>query len=413
MADISRRCGCRDEDGKQYGPRCPKLRNSRHGRWSFRLSAGSDPKTGRRRYVTKGGFGSYEEAKSEKLAAEKRIHAGTYRFEKQKLGDYLTQWLDRVVKNDELKPSTAVGYRRYIADISDKIGHLQVNAIRKAHIADLIEELVEEGRGATAIRRAHATLRSALNDALERDLIDYNPAARVKLPRIDKQPIRPWEPEEAGQFLDVAAEHRLGALFEAAILTGLRRGELVGLRWQDVDLANRRLTVSVQVVRVGTAALEGTIKTEAGQSRVVPLGDRAVGALVAWQIQQSTERIAWADAYRDSGRVFTMEDGRELRPEYPSRLFEQLQSAAGMRPQRFHDLRHLFASLALSNGEDMAVVSKIMGHSTSQITRDLYGHLVGDKARQAVSGVASLLPPRSGVLTTVITENQKAPLGSS
>lgn len=106
-----------------------------------------------------------------------------------------------------------------------------------------------------------------------------------------------------------------------------------------------------------------------------------------------------------------MPDGRELRPEYPSHLFEQ--SQVGMRPQRFHDLRHLFASLAPSSGEDMGVVSKIMGHSTSQITRDLYGHLVGDKARTAVAGVASLLPSRGSVHTTVITGREKAPVSTS
>ncbi|WP_454115482.1 tyrosine-type recombinase/integrase [Microbacterium lacticum] len=390
MADITRRCGCRDENGKQYGARCPKLKNSRHGTWSFRLSAGFDPKTGRRRYVTKAGFSSFEDAKTEKIAAEKKLHTGTFRFEKQRLDEYLTQWINKLEKNGDLKPSTVLGYRRYIVDISEHIGHLHVSGLRKGHVAELIDAMVAEGRGSTAIRRMHSTLRSALNDALERDLIDYNPAARVKLPKTEKQAVRPWEPEEAGQFLDIASQHRLGALFEIAILTGLRRGELVGLRWQDIDLPSRRLTVTVQVVRVGTRALEGTIKTEAGQSRDVPLGDRAVGALVAWQIQQSAEREAWGELYADSGRVFTMEDGRELRPEYPSRLFEHLQ--AGMRPQRFHDLRHLFASLALSSGEDMGVVSKIMGHSTSQITRDLYGHLVGDKARQAVAGVASLIP---------------------
>ncbi|MGF6824010.1 integrase [Microbacterium sp. ZKA21] len=411
MADIMRRCGCRDENGKQYGARCPKLKNSRHGTWSYRLSAGFDPKTGRRRYVSKSGFESFEDAKTEKMAAEKKLHTGTYRFEKQKLSDYLTRWLDKLERNGDLKPSTVLGYRRYIEDISDHIGHHQVSALRKGHVAELIDALVAEGRGATAIRRLHATLRSALNDALERDMIDYNPAARVKLPKTDKQTVRPWEPEEAGRFLDVASQHRLGALFELAILTGLRRGELVGLRWEDVDLPNRRLTVTVQVVRVGKKALEGSIKTDAGQNRIVPLNDRAVGALVAWQIKQSAEREEWAELYDDSGRVFTMADGRELRPEYPSRLFEQLQE--GMRPQRFHDLRHLFASLALSSGEDMGVVSKIMGHSTSQITRDLYGHLVGDKARTAVAGVASLLPSRGGVHTTVITGHEKAPVSTS
>ncbi len=104
-----------------------------------------------------------------------------------------------------------------------------------------------------------------------------------------------------------------------------------------------------------------------------------------------------------------MENGAEFRPEYASRLFEQLQATTTLRPQRLHDLRHLFASLALANGEDMAVVSKLMGHLNGQITRDLYSHLVGDRGRIAVAGIASLLPSRSGVLTNVLTGNDEAP----
>ena len=415
MSDLSRRCGCRDETGKQYGAKCPKLKSSRHGSWGYRLSAGFDPKTNNRRYVSKFGFESHETAKDEKLEMEKKLHTGSFKFERHTVGEYMSKWFARAVQNGDIKPSTAHMYKTYMeADIVPALGAVQLTALRKYHVANFIDDLIESGRGATTVRRIHSTLRSALNDALERDLIDYNPSARVKLPKVEKAKLQPWEPQEAGVFLDLAAEHRLGALFELAILTGLRRGELVGLRWSDVDLANRRLTVSVQIVRAGTKAIEGTIKTEAGQHRVVPLGDRAAGALIAWQINQSAERAEWDVLYEDSGRVFTMENGTQLRPEYPSRLFQQLQATTTLRVQRFHDLRHLFASLALSNGEDMGIVSKIMGHSNSQITRDLYGHLVGDKAHMTMTGVASLLPPMSrSVLTSVLTGNKEAPLEAS
>lgn len=138
------------------------------------------------------------------------------------------------------------------------------------------------------------------------------------------------------------------------------------------------------------------------------MSDDAVAALVAWQIQQSGERDNWGDAYQPSGRVFTYEDGRQLRPGYASKLFDQLIDKGGFRRMRFHDLRHLHASLMLAAGEDMAIVSKTMGHATSQITRDLYAHMVGDAARSAAEGAAGILPPRtakrnSGVLTSVIT----------
>lgn len=125
-----------------------------------------------------------------------------------------------------------------------------------------------------------------------------------------------------------------------------------------------------------------------------------------WPPMGSSQWPLTSIAWIDSGRVFTMDDGRQLRPAYASRLFDTMQDGIGLRRQRFHDLRHLFASLALSNGEEMGVVSKLMGHSTSEITRDLYAHLVGYRARRVISDVADLLTPSSSVLTNVLTGNK-------
>ena len=283
---------------------------------------------------------------------------------------------------------------------------LLLRELRRPHVAGLIADLQGAGRGAVTIKRIHATLSSALADAVQDGLLGENAAAGARLPRIEKNRIKVWEPADAGRFLDAATEHRLGALFEVAILSGMRRGELCGLRWQDVDLAARRLVVRVQLVQVGKEVVEGTIKTDAGQDRVVALSDRAVAALLTWQFQQGQEREEWGDAYQDSGRVFTYENGRQLRPGYPSKLFELMVEKLGLPHMRFHDLRHFHASLMLASGQDMAIVSKSMGHSNSQITRDLYAHMVGDAAHNAAEGASSLLPmskKSQAVLTTVIT----------
>lgn len=409
MAKVSRRCGCRDENGKQYGTKCPKLKSYRHGTWGFRLSAGFDPATGKRRYVTEYKYASADEAEEALRDAEKGLRSQVYDFKKTTVAAYLTKWLDDQEKHSQLKPSTMRMYRSYMEkDIVPSLGgKLLLKDLRKPHVAGLIKDLQDASRGAVTIKRIHATLSSALSDAVQDGLLHDNPAAGARLPRADKKRIEVWEPAIAGTFLDAASEHRLGALFELAILTGMRRGELCGLRWQDVDLAARRLVVRVQLVQVGNKLVEGTIKTDAGQNRAIALSDRAVAALLTWQFQQGEERAQWGEAYQDSGRVFTYEDGRQLRPGYPSKLFELMAKKLGLPSMRFHDLRHLHASLMLASGQDLAVVSKTMGHSNSQITRDLYSHLVGDAARNAAEGAASLLPAsrkREGVLTTVLTE---------
>lgn len=425
MAEVSRRCGCRDESGKQYGKACPKLKNPRHGTWGYRLSAGTDPVTGKRRYVTSYKYASAEAARTARNADEKKLMAKNFKFDRIKVGEYLTKWLDRHEQHAGLKPSTVRMYRRYIEnDIVPVLGHLQLTSLRKYQVSAMVQQLQDDGRGAVTIRRIHATLSSALGDALREDLIEDNPAAQIRLPKAEKKRIKVWEPAQAGAFLDFIADfenvdshsrpngrvgHRLAPLFEVAILTGMRRGELCGLRWEDVDLANRALTVRVQLVQVGPDVKEVTAKTAAGRDRRVALNDRATGALVAWQIQQSAEREQWGEAYQDSGRVFTYEDGRELRPGYPSKLFEALVEKAGLPMMRFHDMRHLTASLAIKDGTDVAIVSKMLGHSNSAITRDLYGHMFDATAKAAAEGISSQLPARkqrvsSGVLTTVLTE---------
>ncbi len=413
---IFRRCGCRDESGKVLGNACPALRsNPRHGTWTFRL-AQTDADTKKRRYVTRGGFESKAQAKRARDEAERALQTGgSLRTREQTLGEYLLAWL--VEAERSLKATTVRGYRRHVVDeIIPRLGRVQLSRLRRTHVAEFVATLDREGRGATTVRRIHATLRSAISDAVARDLVDSNAAALPPksraLPKIEPKPVQPWEPAEAALFLDTIAQHRLAVLFEFAILTGMRRGELVGLRWADVDLAARKISVNVQVVQIGGEIAEQTIKTKAGQGRVVPLGSRAIGALVGWQIAQQTEREHAAEAWVASGRVFTMEDGRGLRPGYVSQTFDAMLRSAGLRRQRFHDLRHLFASLALSSGEDMGVVSKLMGHTTSQITRDLYAHLIGDRARLAVDSVAALLRP-AGTPPLMPARKHARELGSS
>ena len=155
MSDIAKRCGCRDEDGKQYGARCPQLGKRGHGRYSFRVSAGVDPKTNKRRWVTQGGFTSFDEAKDAKLEAERRLRAGSFKFDKQTVGVYITKWLDRASATGDIKPSTEQMNGRYVeADIVPALGHLQLRDLRKFHVSAFIDDLADAGRGATTTARS-------------------------------------------------------------------------------------------------------------------------------------------------------------------------------------------------------------------------------------------------------------------
>lgn len=402
MAKVTRRCGCRDEDGRQFGASCPRLKDWRHGTWGFRISAGRDPKTGRRRYLSEAGHRTADDAKEALADAQRALRRGTADFTRTRVGDYLQTWLDQ--QEGQLKPSTHGNYSRYLTgDVIPALGSKLLKDLQRADVAALVRGLQDDGRGATTVRRIHAVLSSALADAVQDGLLAENVAKGARLPRVDRQRVEVWTPEQAGKFLEAVAEHRLGPLFELAILTGMRRGELVGLRWSDVDLLTRTITVTTQLVLTSSGVVEGTAKTDSGQGRRVPLSERAVSVLMGWRLRQDADREEWGEAYRDSGRVFTWEDGREYRPDYVSKLFRTLTEGKELPPMHFHSLRHLHASLMLASGQDLTVVAKTMGHSTSQITRDLYAHLFEDRARHAVEGAASLLPTRGRVLTDVLT----------
>jgi integrase len=155
--------------------------------------------------------------------------------------------------------------------------------------------------------------------------------------------------EHAGAFLDAAAHDRLYPLYHAIAYRGLRRGEVVGLRWEDVDVAGRQLIVSQQIVQLGWATEIGEPKTDSG-TRVVPLDVRTLTVLQTWRREQEAEAAAWGSGWQHTGLVFTREDGSQLHPDLVTDTFHRLASAAGLPPIRLHDLRHTAASLALQAG---------------------------------------------------------------
>jgi integrase len=385
------------------------LADAKHGRWSFRISAGTDPITKKRRQVNGGTFATKREAQQARNAAASKIDLGKVpSTSRETVAEYFPRWLERRGKVGvngalPLRASTLENYRRYVEQdiVPSGLGGMKVRDVRRRHVQAFIDQLVESGRGSVTVRRIVAVIQGAFKAAVREELIDDSPARDLELPRATKKEFQPWEPEQVGLFLDVAGSHRLGALFELDMFTGLRRGEIIGLRWEHVNLADRELIIRNNLTRSG----DGDTKTEAGRRRVA-LDDRAVGALVAWQIKQAAERNLWGDAYQDSGYVFTMEDGRPIKPQYVTRLFEKLRQQAGLPKMTFHGQRHQSASLMLASGADLTIVSKLLGHSDTAVTGDLYSHLLTSKARQVVAGAAALVPPRGHGARTPHTQTE-------
>lgn len=425
---IYRRCSCRDERGKPYGNlpenaseqqvarACPTLlADPKHGKWGYYLSRGFafDPKTKKmRRLQTRvANFTSKRAAQSAYAKAKAEHDTGQFRETNR---TQFAQWCDEWLSASGLSAGLVAAYRRYFEnDVAPSaLGRMRLSDIRRADVQRFVDSMLAAGRGVPTVKKAHRGISSALTAAVRGDLIPANPANGVVFPKERRAKFEPWSPAQAGRFLDHAAQHRLGVVLEVAMFTGLRPAELAGLRWIDVDLASRTLTVRWTRTIVDGKVEEKEPKTEESQASI-DLEDRAVGALVAWQITQHGDRERLGDLWQNTGYVFTHEDGRPLRRDYVLKnVFRPVWAATnatiaaenvervarGEQPQsplswiKMHGLRHMHASLMLASGADIALASKRLRHSSVVITSDVYTHLIGDRARHAAEAVAALIP---------------------
>ena len=202
-----------------------------------------------------------------------------------------------------------------------------------------------------------------------------------------------WRLDHLGAFLDHVAQDRLYPLWHLAAYRGLRRGELAGLRWEDVDLASGTLTVRTARVTVGWQVIDTTPKSAASEA-TIGLAAETVQVLSDWWTRQADEREAWGEAYRDSGLVFTREDGTPWHPDYLTTRFEHEAWRAGLPPIRFHDLRHGTATLAHAAGANLRDIQALLRHSSYVITADLYTAVLEEHDLETAERMSRMVPRR-------------------
>lgn len=292
--------------------------------------------------------------------------------------------------------------------------------------------------GASTRAQIRATLRAALSDAARQELVTVNVAKLIrmgagrrpkpgvwtpervrvwsasyaavleeagepagstttrafKLWRAQQRPskVMVWTPAQTGVFLDAAAPYRLYALYHLMTFAGLRRGEVCGLEWTDVDLDARELSLSTQIVHITYSDVEESALKSDGSEDTIPIDAATAQVLRTWRAAQLEERLAWGEAWVDSGKVFTRENGEPLHPDHVSAEFQAIAFEAGLPPLRLHDLRHGTATLMLAAGADMKLVQAQLRHSTIVLTADVYTSVLPDVARDAVERGAALVP---------------------
>lgn len=370
------------------------------GPWYVVVDLERDPGTGRRRQKWHSGFRTRREAERglARILAER--DEGTYvEPAKMTFGSYLTEhWLPAI--ESSIRPSTFNGYRGHVElYLRPQLGALQLQQITPDHLSRFYRDLQKGGgRGGrtlspTTVRRVHATVHRALKDAVRWGHLRVNPAAvaiKPRQPGAGSADIMTWTAAELRIFLAHVSGDRLFALWRLASTTGIRRGELLGLRWTDVNLDARRVSVRQTLIVVDREITFGEPKTRRGK-RNVALDVETADALRSWKRMQDKERAAWGLAWQRTGLVFSREDGSLINPNLVSAWFGRAAIAAGVPTIRFHDLRHTHASLALQAGIPAKVVSERLGHATVAFTLDVYSHVIPGPQEEAAAAIAALI----------------------
>lgn len=363
--------------------------------WRFRASVGNNPKTGARRWVTKGGFPT-------KKAASAAMHAVMADADKGVVVDrspltvaeYLDQWLAGVA--GDLKPTTLGGYERAVKKLKETLGDVKLQDLRPLTVERAYQKLTRSGLAAKTVMNIHTVLRRALGDAERLDLVVRNAAASARPPSVRRKEQTTWTPDELSRFLASVADHRLFAAFVLGATTGMRRGELMGLRWRDVDLEAGRLSIVSTITTVNGKPVETSTKTNKSRRRIA-LDAGTVEVLRGHRRRQAGERELAGKLWQETDLVFTREGGGAVHPDHFSQQFARLRGKVDLPPIRLHDLRHTYATLALEAGVHPKIVSERLGHATTGITLDLYSHVAPSMDEQAAEAVAGLftLPGQS------------------
>jgi integrase len=368
------------------------LRQRGEGTWQIRLTD-HDPASGQRKWRSVTLRGTKKQAEAELTRLLRDMDTGTFTVPtKVTVREFLDKWLADHVAVDVPKKSTRDGYARKVRNhILPALGGILLSKLTPVKVQEFYRAKLDSGLSTTSVNDIHRVLHRALEIAVKWGLVGKNVCDATEPPKKRRVEMQIWTPEECQRFLAVARQNRYHALLATAIYTGLRQGELLGLRWRDLDLDAGVFVVQQTLEKAGTAPIFGTPKTPQSR-RTVPLSPELVLLLRQWKAKQNEERLSAGPLYRDYGLIFTIPGGAPIsRHNFGRRDFARLIQVANVPTIRFHDLRHSFASLLLGANVDLKIVSEMLGHSNIGITADTYGHLRLGVKRQAASVVGQLL----------------------
>jgi integrase len=351
---------------------CKRGKNS----YSIKISLGKDATTGKYKSQWVSIKGTKKDAEKRLAELLHQLDNGTFmKPGKTTLAEYLERWLQDYVKPN-LSPR---GFERYQGIIAKHLipdfGSMTLTQLKPEHLQKHYTARLNGGLSARTIRYHHAVIHKALQTAVKWGLVGRNVADGVDVPRIHPNEMQTWDEDDVTSFLEVAKGSPYYALFYTALFTGMRRSELLALRWQDIDFIFSQIYVNRSLHHLKDGSYVFTEPKSARSRRTIALSPLAILALKEHREKQALERAMLGIPLKDDDLVFSTLEGKPLRPNTITRSWTMLAPRAGVKVIRLHDARHTHASLMLKQGIHPKIVQERLGHASIQMTLDTYSHV--------------------------------------
>lgn len=353
------------------------LRHRKDGTWEWRAPASLG--------VSKSIYGPTERETLKKAKDFLRDMEQGLSLDAAKLtvSDYLDSWLADSVKGSVWYTTYKDHERNVRLHLKPGIGRLKLKNLTRMHVQRLINDKAKEGYGARTVRYIHTTLSKALTQAVDWDLVPKNVASRAKLPQLRRTKRQTLSVQNVAAFFEAASEDRFGALYVLAVTAGLRPGELLALKWEDVDFENESLAVR-RAVSEDESGLVLRDETKTSQDRRLELLPVAIENLQRHRFMQNQERLKYRGLWQENDLIFPATNGAIMRRNnLHRRSYKPLLEKADLPDIRLYDLRHTFATLMFENKEQLKLVSEMLGHSSIKQTADTYTHVAPTMHREA------------------------------
>ena len=365
------------------------------GSWELKWYGPAD-QNGNQKRISETVRGTKKEA--EKILRERLLSVDNGFFvdkSKETVSEFMNSWLETYAATN-VTLRTAHGYegysRRYI---NPTIGKVALQSLTPSQVQKVYADMLERGLSNTTVLHLHRLLKEALGHAVKWGIIARNAAAFASPPRPEQKQMPMWDVPTIIDFLELSHGTRFGHIHEFAVLTGLRRSEICGLKWESVDLEAGSLSVVATLQRIkGHGLVTGTPKTKRSR-RTVDLAPETIDLLRTIRGGQMAQQLEYGSVWQNTGYVFTDIDGSPLAPDMVTKDFCGLVREHGLPQLTFHGLRHAFATLGLKAGISPKVVSEALGHSNIGITLDTYSHVLPNMQTELSKAVANLLKRQS------------------